>query len=264
MHRPGSAHGFTLVELLVVITIIVILLALLAPALDRAVYNAETAKCLASQRTIVQAAQSYAVDHKRVLPPWKIGTRTSSAFDLRGPWNARPRAPMGIGLLPEHGYLPGAQLGKVIHCPPMDNSGAGGFKGLGMDVKWAYDPIAEGAQGAGGSWWTDPDWTNDRIVASFNYRSISYELAGKGMLKLSNAGSGIILSIDMLDVRFGGKYLHPEGYNRVFGDGGGSFFFDPLREVDELIKGYVHVGGGFGGIKPLEEESIYEHLATQK
>jgi len=258
-------RAFTLVELLVVIAIIVVLMALLAPALDRAVYAAETARCLASQRTIVQAAQPYAMDHKRVLPPWKIGTRTSSVFDLRGPWAARPRAPLGIGLLPEHGYLPGAQLGKVIHCPPMDNSGAAGFKGIGMDVKWAYDALAEGAQGAGGSWWTDPTWTNDRIVASFNYRSMTYELAGKGMLKLSNAGSDLILSIDMLDMRFGGKFLHPEGYNRVFGDGSGSFFFDPDREVDQRIRASVHpTAGAFGGVNVPAEEKIYEYLATQK
>ena len=45
-------NGFTLVELLVVITIIVILLALLAPALDKAIYQAELAVCGTRVRAI--------------------------------------------------------------------------------------------------------------------------------------------------------------------------------------------------------------------
>jgi prepilin-type N-terminal cleavage/methylation domain-containing protein len=64
--RPRS--GFTLVELLVVVAIIVVLLALLAPALDQAIYQAELTVCAAQQRTIGQAALSYALHHKRHYP----------------------------------------------------------------------------------------------------------------------------------------------------------------------------------------------------
>ena len=68
MHRPGSARGFTLVELLVVITIIVILLALLTPALDKAISEAEMAVCASQTRNIAMGATSYAFDSKRYYP----------------------------------------------------------------------------------------------------------------------------------------------------------------------------------------------------
>ena len=58
-------HGFTLVELLVVITIVVVLLALLSPALDRAVYAAELARCGAQIKTLGAALTTYAMDHRR-------------------------------------------------------------------------------------------------------------------------------------------------------------------------------------------------------
>jgi prepilin-type N-terminal cleavage/methylation domain-containing protein len=42
--------AFTLVELLVVISIIVLLLALIAPALDKSVYEAQLVRCAAQQK----------------------------------------------------------------------------------------------------------------------------------------------------------------------------------------------------------------------
>jgi len=60
--------GFSLVELLVVITIIVLLLALLSPALDQAVYQAELATCSARLRALGVAVTGYAIDFQRSYP----------------------------------------------------------------------------------------------------------------------------------------------------------------------------------------------------
>ena len=66
-HRKGRIT-FTLVELLVVIAVIVILLALLAPALDSAIYQAELAVCGSSQPGIGAEVTTYAASHKRAYP----------------------------------------------------------------------------------------------------------------------------------------------------------------------------------------------------
>jgi prepilin-type N-terminal cleavage/methylation domain-containing protein len=60
--------GFTLVELLVVVTVIVLLMVLLAPALSRAVYQGQLAQCGAQQRLIATGLLRYALDHRRLYP----------------------------------------------------------------------------------------------------------------------------------------------------------------------------------------------------
>ena len=65
---PSNLSGFTIVELLVVITIIVVLLALLAPALDKAVYQAELAVCGAQLKAIATGGNTYAMANRRHYP----------------------------------------------------------------------------------------------------------------------------------------------------------------------------------------------------
>ena len=55
----GKADGFTLVELLVVISVIALLIALLLPALARAKASADSVVCLSNQHELVQAVMEY-------------------------------------------------------------------------------------------------------------------------------------------------------------------------------------------------------------
>jgi prepilin-type N-terminal cleavage/methylation domain-containing protein len=75
---PSPPHrGFTLVELLVVVAIVVVLLALLAPALDKAVYQAQLVQCAGNQKSVAAAVHQYAFDHQRVYPDRNIVGRQS-------------------------------------------------------------------------------------------------------------------------------------------------------------------------------------------
>jgi len=77
-------RAFTLVELLVVITIIAVLLALLTPAMDQAIYRAELAACGSNLRSTASGVLLYAVQHRRVYPDRPVvnlGTRFT--VDLR-------------------------------------------------------------------------------------------------------------------------------------------------------------------------------------
>jgi prepilin-type N-terminal cleavage/methylation domain-containing protein/prepilin-type processing-associated H-X9-DG protein len=65
---PSRRRAFTLVELLVVIGIIAVLIAILIPALSGAREHANRVKCLATLRTMGQAAQMHAQEHRGYMP----------------------------------------------------------------------------------------------------------------------------------------------------------------------------------------------------
>jgi len=69
--------GFTLVELLVVISIIALLLAILMPALQKARNQALRLACSAKMRTWGLAAAMYPVDHDGIFP-WYAGISTGN------------------------------------------------------------------------------------------------------------------------------------------------------------------------------------------
>ncbi|MDZ4756361.1 MAG: type II secretion system protein [Phycisphaerae bacterium] len=75
-----SSHGFTLVELLVVVAIIVLLIAVLFPVFGKVRQNARSASCLVNERTIANAMSTYTQDNAgRLTSP-----RTDSGSSLPG------------------------------------------------------------------------------------------------------------------------------------------------------------------------------------
>jgi prepilin-type N-terminal cleavage/methylation domain-containing protein/prepilin-type processing-associated H-X9-DG protein len=71
--RRSNAHGFTLMELLVVIGIIGILAGLLMPALSQAKQKANRIKCLNHLKQLGLALTMYASDHDGQFPPRRRG-----------------------------------------------------------------------------------------------------------------------------------------------------------------------------------------------
>lgn len=69
----GAARGFTLVELLVVIAVIIVLAAMLLPVYESATNRAEGAVCLTNLKNIVVAAHLYADDYDGFCVPARVG-----------------------------------------------------------------------------------------------------------------------------------------------------------------------------------------------
>ena len=140
-HSPSRHRGFTLIELLVVIAIIAILIALLLPALSKARDAGRATVCLANLRSMVQATQMYADDHKGLTP--SLGT----------PYGSLPTWPLALQVYAgREGSTPGELLStrSMLVCP-------GCAAAYGNDMQSTYGINVVGHSGQPG----DPDSYDD-------------------------------------------------------------------------------------------------------
>lgn len=108
-----SKKGFTLLELLVVIAIIILLVALLMPALNGGTRKSKEVQCLSNMRQLCAAWASYAGDHDGAFLSSEHGAAT--AWVLSG--NTKDTIDQG-------GLWPYVKDYSVYHCP-LDDSGGG-------------------------------------------------------------------------------------------------------------------------------------------
>lgn len=88
-NKKKSYQGFTLIEMLVVIAIIVLLMSLLSPMVSKSLEKARQTACKSNLHQIGIAAQSYANDHRGYLP--------YAAYSSSIRWHTKLAPYMGVG-----------------------------------------------------------------------------------------------------------------------------------------------------------------------
>lgn len=121
--RPMYKHkGFTLIELIVVITIMALLMALTLPVAKSMIESNRVMTCNANLSRLSQALKMYYLDHQGVPPVWiaEDGSDPSTPYDEMLSPNSKPVDPVTgqetnpLMVLYREGYLRDRSL---LHCP---------------------------------------------------------------------------------------------------------------------------------------------------
>ena len=178
--RARLWHGFTLVELLVVISIIALLISLLLPALAAARKQARRITCASQHQQINTAMHTYAADYDGMLPPLHNSSHNQNRAHRISVDLGSTTRPAGLGRLIAGDYVPLGSL-ELFFVPEAGYSAPAG-------TNWAnsYDTL----HGKNGDV-TESNWTG-----KFKFRpaSIGYggthRRDGQGWGKPSDANPG--------------------------------------------------------------------------
>lgn len=133
--RSKAPTGFTLVELLAVVSVIALLLGLLLPAVNRARTKVDQAACLNNLKQLQAAWQMYIDDHDGFVPE-------NYADRSTGVWRSSPNSWAGPSSAPFDGDASSIRVGsfyrlnyvgsvETFHCPGDDSIASNGKdKGL--------------------------------------------------------------------------------------------------------------------------------------
>ena len=238
--------NFTLLELLIVSSIIGILVTLLLPSLQRARKVSMEVVCLSNQMQLYVATSLYSSTSSSNIVP--LG-------QIKDSWDARRQGRIGV-----FGLIGMQDTPSIFHCPLLntENNSTGGHN---MDIKHP--------NGAGMSWYNDSSVS--RIIVGYNIRSLQwYKFNGGREIELQNGevkknlalkfsdDPNTILFHDVLDDRVGIKYHHLDNYNVVKLDGSGKKIYDKGMVVDNMVPysfdGWWEVG---------DEQTTYEYLESR-
>jgi len=229
--------GFSLVELLVVTSILALLVSIIAPSLGRAQEMTRRATCMAGIKVICNAFDMYGVEEKRWLPsaPPTLDESTS----IWTVWKS------GAGY-----YGPGHMVKKglisdvrALYCPSWD--------------LWTYDF-------GGPSGWPKNNIPGSQSIIGYSYHyRASFDASEMDMVSgdptyrsanADNDSSDEVILCDgftMLEGKPGVKYHHQDGYNIVRLDGSGKYLHDKQYVISDKVQ-----SDGFGETSWAQFESV--------
>ena len=247
MKRP---MGYSLVEILVVISIIAALLGLLIPSLKRATDAAKLSHCASNLRQMGQAFSAYANDFEESLPPGQVMHDTNtSVYAIWGKtWPVIRSADRFRG----HGVLYYRDLiddPSLFYCP-----------------SWTH-PNAQFASASANN--TDNGWPEDgdldasgttTVESSYHYRSTFGSPRFRPAKSTRDPAFSAIMADAFADPMRGVNFHHFDGYNVLYLDGHVQLFPDKTQKVREFNGGSAYDSGAAGYQK---QEQVWQDFFSK-
>ena len=202
----NNNRGFTLVELLVVISIMALLMAILLPSLQKARDQAKKVICLNQIRQIGLGCNAYIIDYG-CIPP-----QSSSSAPL-GTYKVHTSDWGSMAILYPLGYIPDY---KIFWCPS-----ATGIYGAKHNLR---NPFWSFVSSPNGNYMVPKPLATLR--SSYQYRGVFLKKENKKGIETSRLA--ILMDLFAPDDRIP---WHRSGYNIGFVDGSGHFYSDKERKL---------------------------------
>jgi len=260
--ETGSCRAFSLIELLVVTSIIALLIAILLPSMTKARESAKRAVCGSQLHQVGLSHVMFGNDNSGEYVPgnvvWKPGLGIYAVWGRSNGW----KDPTWVfetydryrqhAILVYKGYLP---TGEMFYCP-----------------SWEFEHIQYGVTTSGkqyNGWPVDNDLLatgSTWIQTSYAYRSsIDYTGGGAETARpphtAKDPGSMAIMAEQFSDPRRGIDYHHVDGYNTLFLDNSVEFLHDPDNFVRDYKGGQTY---HYGSANYAKQEVVWERFFDRR
>jgi len=160
MNHPSRWHAFTLIELIVSLSIVSCLMGLIVPTLGSVISRGHSAICVNNLRQIGVAGLLYAGENNQTLP-------------VIEPWPSNPVYPPSEGVQPIADVLgPYGVNNKVLECH-QDIIGPNFHSCEGSSYEWCPMANGQNLQGMKITWGNMPEGlTFSRLAIAFDYSNI--------------------------------------------------------------------------------------------
>lgn len=248
--RATHPRGFTLVEMLLVVSLIVLLISMLLPGLQRSREAAHRAVCATMMAQANVGLGGYILDHLNRYPKGNATIARGAGIDST--YIVAANLPLGMGWVIQGGYA----SASTFYCPSWSHPwNQLGVVDLAGDDDW-FGPGQMGGWPAG-----ETGGPSSHRGISYHYRSSFGPDSDRPPSASLQSGDNAIMAdhFSRREVLYGREFGHRDGYNALFLDGSAAWRDDPNSTyMDEMQPPAGYITNGNWALQELIWQQFFE------